>query len=208
MLSQFSEISKLVGLAKDLGLFKYLKRKLIKQYDPAIEELSVVLGEIYKIYDLIDTEINIYLTMRFRPENLDFIREDEQHLSSWQGKKIVAKVAQSRGHCSRIMKIYHDYLKTWFPTVLNSEECKLVDDVFWKLDEFDGIMVKSTKELAEWLSSNAGTVLIHLKADNFAGANNKIKEDSIEILPIREAIAEAMATLSDLQADFIKIASS
>ena len=201
-------IDTLVDLADKLGVIKAVKGKLVRQPDPASEKLVTALEEISKIYAALDSEISRYLSIFFDQSQTPQEKNTErQNLVELEGGEIVARMAKARGHCSKIINIYHNYLTTWFDKVLSSDERTMMNGLFQELDEFDGNMVRAIDEVAQWLADMAHKTLdlVDASPSRLEDASQLINQSRRTIFGKRRAIADSMRTLLDLQAEFISI---
>ncbi len=199
-------IDTLVSFADKMGIINKVKSKLIKQPDPAAEKLITALEEISKIYAALDSEISRYLSTYFDDKQTSKERSAERkNLIELEGGEISARMGKSRGHCSKILNIYHKYLTTWFDKILSTNEKDLMAELFLDLDEFDGHMVNAIEQVAQWLADEAHETLnfVDEKPPQLEKANQRIGQSRRTIFEKRRAIANSMSTLLDLQAEFI-----
>jgi hypothetical protein len=200
------ELTSLYALAKDLaeglGIIEALKSKLIKRPDPAADKLAIVLEELSKIYSSIDSELSRYLSIHFDPSEPP--GATRAMLIEFEGNKVEARMKEARGHCSKICNIYIRYLNPWFHSILFPDETKKMAELFHDLRWYDTKMNYNIELLAKWLSKEASATLILVDSDRFDEANTRIRAAHLEVLESRKALAQAVCTLRDLQAEFIK----
>lgn len=89
--------------------------------------------------------------------------------------------------------------------ILDSDEQRMMSQLFRQLDEFDGVMVRAIEELTDWLTTKARETLDLVNGGKCQEANEFIKVKRKEIQPTRVMISERIQDLYRLQADFINI---
>src|SRR5258708_11359784 len=191
----------LLTFADKVGLIRAFKNKLISQPSCASADLTTVLQEISKIYGAIDAELLRYLGLRFDP---DHPFDETNVLLELQGGQVQVRMAQARGHCKKILNIYHTYLNPWFAQVLNGGQQGMMNELFLSMDEFDGLMIRSIDNLAQWLETEAARTLDLVNVGDLAGAKQRVLSAQKELLPSRRSISRIMTELFDLQAEFIE----
>lgn len=195
---------KVIDIADKLGLIEAVKRKLIKQPDPAADKLVIALEEISKMHSAIDEEIGDYLGLWFDSANTQAPR-GRQALLDLEGDKVRATVSKADGSCKTIWNIYTRYLNPWFGRLLNKREQEMMHDLFSEFREIDSDMVDATDELAAWLGPKAGETLSKLDSNDWQGANELILSARKEILPVRLKLSDTVNKLYKLQAEFIEM---
>jgi hypothetical protein len=168
----------IIDIADQVGIIKVLKAKLVRQPDPALDqlttvldELTTVLDEISKIFGIMNTEITNYLALWFDPSDPRSLQEGNSTLISIEGGSVKVEMSKTRGRCSKITNIYNKFLNPWFKRILNPDEQKMMLQLFRQLDEFDGIMVRTIEELSDWLTVKARETLDLLDKGRYQEAN-------------------------------------
>jgi ferritin len=197
-------ISGIYEIAQNLKLFDEVKSKLIQQPDPAAKYLTEVLQELAKTYQAIDEEISNYLGIWFDSNDLTNLREQRHTLISLEGGKVSVRMAEARGHCSKIKSIFERFLDTWFKRIFDKDEYNNVDNLFKNLYHWDNFLIQTLDSLADWLQTNASDVLSHISKQDFNQANDKINQDRTSILQDRRDLSEIMKILYELQASLIE----
>jgi hypothetical protein len=82
----------------------------------ALDAMAVVLDEISKLYQLIDTELTRYLSLSF--DDPQQMPRDRAVLLSLDGGQISARAKEARGHCEKISRIYSSRLRIATPSTL------------------------------------------------------------------------------------------
>jgi hypothetical protein len=196
---------KLVDTADRLGAIDAVKRKLVKQPDPAAAELVTVLEELSKIYGAMEDELTTYLSLFFDDADLKQLARERAVVTRLEGGAIRARMEEARGRCSKIWNIYMRYLTPWFDRVLDRAESEQLRMLFRELSEVDSHMVDAINDVASWLTSEALTTGDLADRNDFAGANARVQAARREVRPLRERIAEAMIQIRRLEGDFIEI---
>ena len=96
-------VTGVTDLAEKLGYLDKVKRKLMRQPDPAAAKLATALVEIYKIYEALDTAITQYLSLWIDEKNEELNRE-RPILLSLEGDRIQAQMREAKGSCTKIGK--------------------------------------------------------------------------------------------------------
>jgi len=198
-------LDSIINLAGKFGVLDQAKNKLMKQPDPAAEKLGEVLKELSKTYQAIDTELTNYLGIWFDANDVKGVAAQRKILISLEGGNVKVRMAESRGHCSKIRSIYERFLSPWFARVLDDSENRDIKDLFENLTSFDLNIIFAIDELADWLQYRAGTVLDMIGNADYLGANQEIERDRIDVRDARVNLSVILMELFQLQADFINI---
>jgi hypothetical protein len=196
---------KLVDTADRLGAIEAVKRKLVKQPDPAAAKLVTVLEELSKVYGAMEDELTTYLSLFFDDSDPKQLSRERAALASLEGGAIRARMEEARGRCSKIWNIYVRYLTPWFDRVLDSSESEQLRMLFRELSDIDSHMVDAINDLADWLTAEARETGDLVEQNDFAEANARVLAARREIRPLRERIAEAMIQIRRLESEFIEI---
>lgn len=154
----------LLDTADRLGAIEAVKRKLVKQPDPAAAKLVTVLEELSKIYGALEDELTTYLALFFDDSDPKQLARERAALGRLEGGAIRARMGEARGRCGKIWNIYQRYLTPWFDRVLNRGEREQLGRLFRELSEMDSHMVDAIGEVATWLTAEAlatGNLLAH-----------------------------------------------
>lgn len=195
------DLTSLVDLAEKLGVIQVVKSKLLRQPDPAADKLIAVLGELSKIYGSCEAELLRYLSLSFDPTG-DVVNE-RTVLLTLEGRQLLSRTNEARGHCHKIWNIYQRYLHRWFHDVLAPDEAAMMEELFKRLSYADSQMESAIRELTTWLTNEAEKTLNLVDAGKHAEANQRIKAARKEVLPTRQALSKAMNSLLQLQGEFI-----
>jgi hypothetical protein len=139
---------KLVDTADRLGAIDAVKRKLVKQPDPAAAQLVTVLEELSKIYGSMEEELTTYLSLFFDDSDPKQLTRERAALGRLEGGAIRARMSEARGRCSKIWNIYGRYLTPWFDRVLDPGESEHLRQLFRELSEIDSHMVDAIDDVA------------------------------------------------------------
>lgn len=191
----------LIDLADKLGVIQAVKDKLLRQPDPAADQLVAVLGELSKIYGACDAELLRYLSLSFDPAG--GIAEERAVLLTLEGGQLWSRTSEARGHCHKIWNIYQRYLQRWFYDVLAPDEASEMQNLFERLGYADSQMGLAIHELTNWLTREAQETLDLVDAGKHDEANQRIKAARKEVLATRQAISKAMSSLVQMHAEFI-----
>jgi hypothetical protein len=197
----------LIEIADKLDILREVKIRLILQSDEAAAQLAAVLDEISKIYGALDGELGSYLSLSFYDQMSP--REEAEArriLSGLEGGAAGIRVAEARGHSSKISNIHARLLRPWFGKVLRPDEQRTMEELFRSLDEFDGVMIRAMSGLTDWLKDRAGETNRLLLSGDMKAANRSIIDASRDVLELRLALTQAIVSLRNLQADFIRAA--
>lgn len=200
MATSFDPASLLV-VADKLGLIDSIKTKLFRNPDSAAEKLATVLDEISKIYSSLESELVKFLSLHFDP-SADLVAE-RQVLLTLESGQLMVRMGQARGHCHKIWNIYQNHLDRWFHRVLSPQEAADMQRLFEALSYGDSQMELAIHQLAGWLGTAAGEALDLLDSGSLDDAQQRIRAARREVQPARQAIAQTLARLVQLQGDFI-----
>jgi hypothetical protein len=167
----------------------------------SLDALEAVLGEISKIYGVIESELVRYLSLSFGP-GVDVLSE-RGSLLMMEGGKIEARAHEMRGHCHKIGAIYCTALRDWFQQTLLPGDALVVSDAFARLRTGDDGMVAGVEELARWLSTRASETLDRVDAGDLEAAGQQVREARRIALPLRRAMADTLREMRDLDAELI-----
>jgi hypothetical protein len=198
-------IKDVTELADQIGIIKAFKSKLVRQPDPALDQLTTVLDEISKIFIAMNSEITKYLSLWFDASDQESVQEERSLLVSMEDGQMKIEMSETRGHCAKITNIYDKYLNPWLRRILSSDEQELVESIFKELRGFDSKMVDAIEKLAKWLTDNAAETLNLVDSGQYQEANEFIKNKRKEIQPVRILISERIHDLYRLQAEFISV---
>jgi len=160
----------------------------------------IVLEELSKICSATETELVEYLSLYFDDASA---KEERAVLLRIEGGQIAIRTAEANGHCHKIENIYDRYLNPWFQRVLSRQENSDVQKLFDLLTRFDDNVIRDLAELANWLIREATATLNLVEVKKYDEANSRISAARKEVLPVRQAITNAIVDLRTLQADFI-----
>jgi hypothetical protein len=195
----------LFEVADRLGAIEAVKRKLIKQPDPAAAKLVTVLAELSKVYGAMEDELTTYLSLFFDASDGKQLARERAALARLESGAIQARMAEARGRCSKIWNIYNTYLRPWFDRVLDPTESQELFGLFRELSEIDSHMVDVIKGLATWLAAEAKMTGDLVEDSDLAKANARIVAAWREVRPMRKRIADAMVQIQELEGQFIEI---
>jgi hypothetical protein len=192
-------------LADKLGLIATVKQKLLKNPDAAAAKLSSVLDEIMKSFLAFETEVVEFLAIALEPGAE--LRGDRATLYELEGQALWARIQASRGHCSKIANLYTNHLNPWFQRVLDLDRSERdgLQALFLDLSNGDGTMVDILNKATWWLGEVSEKVLTHYEVGEIQEANDLVVAARREILPVRRALAHAMAQLQQLESDFVDL---
>ena len=180
--------------------------QLVANPEPdALDALAVVLDEISKLYQLIDTELTRYLSLSF--DDPQQVPRDRAVLLSLDGGQISARAAEARGHCEKISRIYSSRLRPWFQARLAPDAMDRVERSFGVLASSDADMSYAINLLAQWLSQKASQTLNLVDAGDIAGARRRVKDARLDCQSMRQKLASTISTMRDIQAELLRLAS-
>jgi hypothetical protein len=190
-----------------LDTVERLKVKLKGDPDEAAKYLAGVLEELSKTFREIDAELTDYLGIWFVEEDIQSIIDNRKLLIGLEGGRTRVRMAEARGHCSKIEVIYSRKLVGWFDRVFKNNQSDDSDmkSVFRMLSTCDGIIINGIDELADWLENRAHQIIEFIGRKNYITANLEIEKDRMSLLDSRKKLSKAMVKLYYLQADFIDL---
>lgn len=186
-----------------LGLLEKVRNKLINDPDKAAKYLENVLSEIKQDIAVIDKELVGLLTLSFKTE--DERRAAEKYFIEQHGDKMMERVHQNRGHCSKIYNIYLEFLRGWFSRVLDNDESEQIEKIFDDFRHFDWIVVELMRKIASkipYLEDELRRLMRDKKVDEATHLINSLRE---ELKEERRRLQRNFSKLSALHADFIEI---
>jgi hypothetical protein len=144
----------------------------------ALDAMAVVLDEISKLYQLMDTELTRYLSLSF--DDQQQMPRDRAVLLSLDGGQISARAKEARGHCEKISRIYSNRLRPWFQARLAPDAIGRVEHAFGILAASDADMSYAIHLLAQWLSQKASQTLNLVDAGDITGARRMVKDARLD----------------------------
>jgi hypothetical protein len=196
----------LTEVSEKLGVIDAIRRQLVTQPDPALDKLATALAEVSKIYDVLQAEIKNLLSLYFDPSDTPEAAKsragERAILVALEGRELVARMRQAKGHSGKIENIYQKFLDPWFQRVLKPDQANEMFGFFHFFHGVDLHMVQRIEDAAGWISQQAKAIADLVDADRFDEANQRIKELRNELRPVREQIADIMKALFDLEARF------
>lgn len=194
-------LSFFLSLIEKLGVIDEVKIRLLGTPDLANDKLVVALEETAKIYHLVENMLSTYLSIEFDQTS----RQDEREvLVKIEGGELLSEVEQARPICSKIERIYTQYLRGWFGKYLEKDEQLKMEVLFQELSAADDHLVDQLRQVAEWLTEEAKATLDLVDGDDLDAANRRIKAARKEVLPVRQVISDSMRKLFAIQADFLQ----
>ena len=190
-----------LDFAEKLGLIEAVKAKLLRKPDEAADKLVVVLEELSKVYEAIDSELSRYLSLSFdaHPHLVD----ERKVLLGLEAGQLMIRIAEARGHCHKLNNIYVKYLNPWFGRMLSPSEQSQLQTLFLLLGSANSQMLSLLDELVAWLSSQASATLDLVDAGKLDEANRHVRAARRELAPVRGKMAKSLVDLRNLQAEFI-----
>jgi hypothetical protein len=170
----------------------------------ALDAMAVVLDEISKLYQLIDTELTRYLSLSF--DHPQQVPGDRGVLLSLDGGQISARAMEARGHCEKISRIYLSRLRPWFQARLAPDAIGRVEQAFGILAAGDVDMVYVINLLAKWLSQRASQTLNLVDAGDITAARRMVKDARLDCQGMRQKLASTISTMRDIQAELLLLA--
>jgi hypothetical protein len=198
-------LAPLVTIIDKLGIISTVKDKLLQHPDPAADKLVVVLEEVSKVFQALDSELSRYLSIAFDDDPVRHMHERES-LLKLEGGQIKSRVDEARGHCDKIENIYSRYLERWFACAVSPGEAKQLEELFGLLGTWDGGIIDILGEHSKWLTAEASAVLDLVDAGSYVEANTRIRAARKALLPSRRRLSDSMSELRKLQNEFIDIA--
>lgn len=189
------------------AVLKASMARLVANPEPdALDAMAVVLDEISKLYQLIDTELTRYLSLTF--DDPQQIVRDRAVLLSLDGGQISVRAKEARGHCEKISRIYSSRLRPWFQARLAPDTILIdrVEQAFGVLASSDADMSYAIHLLAQWLSQKASQTLNLVDAGDITGARRIVKDARLDCQAMRQKVASTISTMRDIQAELLHLA--
>jgi uncharacterized coiled-coil DUF342 family protein len=185
-------------------LFKSVKIKITGNEKTAAADLNIVIDELRKFYDAIQSEISDFQSLDF--SDSANISKNKRTLFDMQSGTMNVRISDASGSCSKIKRIYDSHLDTWFKKTFQNEDQKYLEiqHIFKQLSEYDLSMIEATNDLVRYLSPKCDEIL------KMMTENDKDKiiayHDSIsnELLETRKKISEVAKQLIDFKNEFLK----
>lgn len=196
----------IANLAKEIGLIKAVKDKLVRHPDPAAEKLAAALLELSKVFSELDRALTKYKALSFYESQDPVERKQERDtLVQLEGGELRTEMKRAKTHCKKIWNIYLKFLDPWFRRVLNESDQVALSSVFSEMDVADSHFLEEIEALAKWLSERASETLELVDAGKIEEANKHIRAARIDTRKQQETIVNAIGTLFDLEAEFTKM---
>ena len=187
---------------------KLLKTKIKGNKSAAVGDLNLALDEILKFYTATQDEISNFQSLDLsRSENLSV---NKKTLFDIQSGMMGVRIAEAKGSCSKIGRIYDKHLDTWFQKTFGSGSPEYIEiqHVFKQLSAYDFSMIEATKELTRYLDPICDELLKMITGNDMTDAVSFHNETSDELMPVRKEISKVATQMVDLRNDFEDIASS
>ena len=168
-----------------------------------MDGLAIVLDEISKLYQLIDSELTRYLSLSF--DDPQQAAADRAVLLSLDGGLIHARAMEARGHCEKIARLYFTRLRPWLQGQLAPDAFDRVERSFSALAASDADMSYAIHLLAQWLSEKASLTLDMIDAGDTAGARGTVKSARLDCQGMRQKVASTISTMRDIQAELLRL---
>jgi len=186
-----------------LGLLEKVRNKLINDPDKAAKYLENVLSEIKQDIAVIDKEIVDLLSLSFKTE--DERRATEKYFIEQHSNKMMERVEQNRGHCSKIYNIYLEFLRGWFSRVLDEDEADQLEKIFDEFRYFDWLVVDLMKKISSKIPYLEDELMRLMRENNVDKATRLIHSLRESLKEPRRRLYKNLSKLSELHADFIEI---
>jgi hypothetical protein len=197
--------NKCLDTTERLGALEAVKGKLVRQPDPAVTQLVMVLEELSKIYGVIQDELTTYFALFFDDSDPKQLAKEWATLTRLDAGEIRARMSAAEGRCAKIWNIYVRYLAPWFEKILNTDESQQLRELFQEISEADSHMVEAIEEITAWLTEQARATADLVDNNNYADANARIASAIRQAQPMRKRIVGAMYRIRGLEDDFIEI---
>lgn len=184
----------------------FMKIKLAGNKSAALSDLNLALDEILKFYTATQDEISNFQAMDFsRGENSGV---NKKTLFDIQSGMMSVRIADAKGSCSKIGRIYDTHLDTWFKSTFgsNSPEYLDIQDIFKQLSMYDFSMIDATKELSRYLDPKCDTLLKMTTGGDLTAAVSFHNETSDELMQVRKGMSRVATQMVELRNEFEAIA--
>jgi hypothetical protein len=188
-----------------LGVIEKLLGKLRAQPDIAAVKLSAALDEIVKTYRIVDQAFTAYGSLAI---DEDALTTRSQEVLTIAGGSLGVQVEEGRGSSFMIYNIYQKHLKRWFERAFNQEEQLAIERAFISsggLGDADGSLFYQLANLVKQLEDEAKDVLA-LVIEHPDQARRSVWQTYTMLLPVQQAMAQAMQQMFKLKNEFIQIA--
>lgn len=197
----------LAEIAEKLGVLEKLKLRLFAQPDPAAAKLELVIDEIIRIFDVLNVEVTNVLGLWLDPAS-DRLEADLEKMDELDSGALQVRMRKAKTACSKIDNIYHLYLRGWFSRVFKSSEMREVEELFRRLHEFDGVVVKAIDTTADVLITRTRAARSLVDEQKWVEAQAVVAATRRELMPMRREISRTLTQLIDLQTDFVTLSKS
>lgn len=207
MLMPGDEFMSTLGTSLDvlekLGILETVRNKLVNNPKPAARHLSAALAEIGKTYAAIDDLLVNISSLAFETE--EGRKEAEKFLRELQGGRFRVEVEKAKGHCSKIGRIYDNYLSGWFSEVLDQREAEEIRWVFSDLAISDQWILRLMEAATDVLPKLADRLLELMAQKDITGAAQLSRDVADRWKKPRRRLAQGMAELWRLQDTFSEL---
>jgi hypothetical protein len=194
-------LENLIAIGRQAAVFELARGQLLAAPHSAAEQLGTVLAELRKIYTAIDGELSAYLALFFDAAAAPGdIQADRNKLLDLQSGQSAVRIAEARGSCAKIMRLYGTTLAPWFAAAaLPDAERDQIAELFQRLDMYDGVMVQTLHRITEWLVREAERTLDLVDEGQLAEANARVRLGRKSVLPSQRELFATAGALIDLQ---------
>ena len=131
-------------------------------------------------------------------------RDARKILTDLEGGAAKVRVAESRGHSTKIRNIYNKFLDPFFQRVFQGENVQM-SWLFNDIEDVDGVMIKFMNSMSDYLQQTAAETNRPFNSGDRVAAQQSIRDAAIEMRFVRKQLVDTLVHLRNLQADFIAL---
>jgi len=191
---------------KFVKFFQSLKKEFWGDQEEAFKKLRDVIDEMLKFYKATNEEISNFMSLDF--SNKNSYQPNRKALYNITGGSIKVRIVDAKGHCSRIKRIYDNYLDKWLRKKLDNEKYNEINNLFLSLSIYDDDMVEAATNLEAELIEKSNKLLEFLNNKNFRGVVASQEGNIERFQPVQQRLSSVMEQMVILRNEFMSIANA
>lgn len=191
---------------KFVKFFQSLKKEFWGNQEEAFKKLRDVIDEMLKFYKATNEEISNFMSLDF--SNKNSYQPNRKALYNITGGSIKVRIVDAKGHCSRIKRIYDNYLDKWLRKKLDNEKYNEINNLFLSLSIYDDDMVEAATNLETELIEKSQKLITFLNNKDFRGAATSHEGNIERFQPVQQRLSSVMEQMVILRNEFMSIANA
>jgi hypothetical protein len=188
-------VSGLDAISTGARVLYHLARLPERQRALAGTRLRLVVDEITHSFDAIESQLVRLLQVDLTPAG---VANGRGVLVELEGGNATIRLAEMRGHCTIIGRIWDEELKNPFQKLFASD-FQQIEAAFGQLGTVDSVMLRVADVLAEFLADEASAVLDLVDDNKAEEAQLRIKAARADVRGLRRKVNRTLAEMVELR---------